>query len=49
MSKIIKILNELLEEEFVLIEMQGSISHNMENKFYNMHLGKIEMVSNVML
>jgi len=47
MSKIIKVINELSEEEYMIIEMQGSISHSSENKFYNMNLGRIENISKV--
>ena len=47
MSKLIKIINDMSEEEYFIVEMQGSISHNNENKFYNLNLGRIESVSKV--
>jgi hypothetical protein len=43
----IKILNDLSEEEYIIVEIQGSISHNNENKFYNLNLGRIESISKV--
>jgi len=49
MSKLIRIVNELSEEEYFIVEMQGSISHNNENKFYNLNLGRIESISKVFI
>ncbi len=47
MSKLIKLKNGLSEEEYMIIEMQGSITHSSENKFYNLNLGRIENISKV--
>lgn len=49
MNKLIKVKNEFSEEEYMIIEMQGSISHSSENKFYNLNLGRIENIAKVKL
>lgn len=47
MSVIIKFVNQLSEEEQMLIEIQGSIGHTLENKFTYMYLGKLHKNSEV--
>jgi hypothetical protein len=47
MSRVIKLKNSQNEEEYILLEMQGIIEHNNENKYYNMNLGKMELISKV--
>ena len=48
MNNIINLVTKISEEEFVVIEMQGNISHSIENKYFNLHLGKIENISKVL-
>lgn len=47
MNKIIQITKEISENEHVLVELQGSITHSTEKNFSNLHLGKLEKVDEV--
>jgi hypothetical protein len=47
MNKIFQFTYQIYENEFILLEMQGSISHTSEDKFNNMHLGKLDQINDV--
>ena len=47
MSVIIKFTNNITENELLLIEIQGSITHTIESKFNYMFLGKLNKINDV--
>ena len=47
MNTIINFFNFFSQEEPTLIEIQGTISHTIENKFNFMFLGKLTKISDV--
>jgi len=47
MSVIIKFTNNITENEQLLIEIQGSLTHTIESKFNYMFLGKINKINEV--
>ena len=49
MNKIIQFSYEISEKEYILIELQGSISHSTEKNFHEMYFGKLEKKSEVKL
>ena len=49
MSVIIKFTNNTTENELLLIEIQGSITHTIESKFNYMFLGKLKKINDVLI
>ena len=47
MSVIIKFVNNISNDEQILIEIQGGLTHTIENKFNYMFLGKLHKNSEV--
>jgi hypothetical protein len=47
MSVIIKFTNEITNDDNILVEIQGSLSHTIETKFNFMYLGKITKINEV--
>ena len=47
MSVTIKFINSISDENQLLIEIQGNLSHTIENKFNYMFLGKLTKNSEV--
>jgi hypothetical protein len=47
MSRVISFVKEIGNNENMLVEIQGSISHTVENKFNYMMLGKLTKISEV--
>lgn len=47
MSVLIKFINSITEDEHILIEIQGSLTHTIETKFNYMNLGKLHKNSEV--
>lgn len=45
MSKIFQFSYQISQTEFLLLEMQGSVTHTSEEKFNNMYLGKLEQIN----
>jgi hypothetical protein len=47
MSVLIKFINRITDDEHILIEIQGSLTHTIETKFNYMNLGKLHKNSEV--